>query len=720
MTSHERLHALDAVRAGALLLGVVFHAGFSFIPGMPPGIWAMVDSSPSTTLAVVLFASHMFRMTLFFLIAGFFARMALHRRGARGFWADRAMRILVPLTVGWMVLAPTMGAVWIWGLTRTFGGTLPAPPASLPPPPAAAFQFMHLWFLYYLLILYVLVVTARALVLAVDTRGTLRGMADSVVARLVQSGTAALLLPVPLALALAWTPMWFMWFGIPTPDQSFIPRAASLIGYGTAVLFGWLVHRQVHLLATWSRRWPLHLGGALVATAACLLMTGLTPPLTPAVPGAPITFGYALAYGIALWCWCFALIGLAMRFLGRPNAAVRYTADASYWIYLAHLPLVAALQVLVGQLPWHWTVKFPLVLGVSLALLFTSYRYLVRPTFVGQVLNGRRYPRGLVRGITVDPAREPGRGPQGTANPAPASPATAANSPIASLRDVHKRYGTTVALAGLDLDVQPGELLAVLGPNGAGKSTAIGLLLGLLEPDQGTATLFGRSPLDVGARRRVGVMMQDVTLTPELRVRELIACASSYYASPLTVAETLALTRLDALARRPYGKLSGGQKRLVQFALAVCGQPQLLFLDEPTVGLDVQAREVLWQTLRTLVGQGCAIVLTTHYLEEAEALADRVAVLAGGRLLASGSVSEVRSLVSRKHITCTSGVDVAGVRAWPDVVAAARDGQRLQITVVDAEDCVRRLLAADASLRDLEIRQAGLAEAFTALTKEAA
>jgi ABC-type multidrug transport system ATPase subunit len=365
-------------------------------------------------------------------------------------------------------------------------------------------------------------------------------------------------------------------------------------------------------------------------------------------------------------------------------------------------------------------VKFPLVLGVSLALLFASYRYLVRPTFVGQVLNGRRYRAGLMRDIAPDPAHEPPGGPQGTAAPAPASAATAADAPLASLRDVHRRYGTTVALAGLDLHVQPGELLAVLGPNGAGKSTAIALLLGLLEPDQGTATLFGRSPLDVDARRRVGVMMQDVALTPELRVRELIACASSYYANPLTVEETLALTRLHTLDRRPYGTLSGGQKRLVQFALAVCGRPRLLFLDEPTVGLDVQAREGLWLTLRTLVSHGCAIVLTTHYLEEAEALADRVAVLAGGRVIASGSVSEVRSLVSRKHVTCTSSVDVAGVLAWPGVIGAERDGQRLQITVLDAEDCVRRLLATDAGLRDLEIRQAGLAEAFSALTKEAA
>lgn len=188
----------------------------------------------------------------------------------------------------------------------------------------------------------------------------------------------------------------------------------------------------------------------------------------------------------------------------------------------------------------------------------------------------------------------------------------------------------------------------------------------------------------------------------------------------MPVEETLAFTRLTAFAQRPYGKLSGGQKRLVQFAMAVCGRPQLLVLDEPSVGLDAEAREVLWQTVRALVGQGCAIVLTTLYREEAEALADRVAVLAGGRLIASGSVSEVRSLVSRKYVTCTSRVDEAGVRAWPGVVTAVRDGQRLAITVVDAEDCVRRLLATDADLRDLEIRQAGLAKAFSALTKEAA
>ena len=193
---------------------------------------------------------------------------------------------------------------------------------------------------------------------------------------------------------------------------------------------------------------------------------------------------------------------------------------------------------------------------------------------------------------------------------------------------MHKRYGTTLALAGLDLQVRRGELLAVLGPNGAGKSTAISLWLGLLEPDEGAVRLFGGSPLDVESRRHVGVMMQEVGLTPELRVRELVELTASYYPDPLPTDETLALTRTEALAHRPYAKLSAGQKRQVQFALAICGRPPLLFLDEPTVGLDVEARETMWRTIRAMVAQGCSIVLTTHYLEEAEALADRVAVLA--------------------------------------------------------------------------------------------
>jgi ABC-type multidrug transport system ATPase subunit len=180
------------------------------------------------------------------------------------------------------------------------------------------------------------------------------------------------------------------------------------------------------------------------------------------------------------------------------------------------------------------------------------------------------------------------------------------------------------------------------------------------------------------------------------------------------------MTHAMGLASKVYDKLSGGQKRQVQFALAIVGRPQVLFLDEPTVGLDVQAREYLWSAIRKLRGAGCSILLTTHYLEEAEALADRVVVLAKGRIVASGSVSEVRSIVSRRKIRCDSALDIDELAHWPGVIAATREEGRLTVVTADAEGVLRRLLASDARLANLEVQQAGLAEAFVELTKEAA
>jgi ABC-type multidrug transport system ATPase subunit/peptidoglycan/LPS O-acetylase OafA/YrhL len=720
MSQPTRLHALDAVRAFALLLGVVFHAGFSFLPGLLPGVWAMTDNSPSPAIAALLFTSHIFRMSLFFVVAGFFARMLFHDRGARGFWTNRLKRILVPLVVGWVVLFPAIAFIWVWGITKTFGGTLPPAPPEAPPSPPGAFPLTHLWFLYYLLVLYVIVVLTRTLVASVDTAGTCRRRIDMMVRRAVSSGVAAFMLPLPLVAALYLRADWVAWFGIPTPDHSLIPEVASLVGFGTAVTFGWLVHRQTELLSTWRKQWPMHLVGAVVATSVCLWTIGLTPTFAPHAQNLQKLW-FALSYGIAIWCWSFAVLGAAVRFLSEPNSRVRYIADASYWIYLVHLPLVAALQVVVGRLPWHWSVKFSLMLVVSMTLLLVTYRYLVRATYVGQILNGRRYPRTLpdVRAVAAQPPAPPAAASDIGADTSDSQTASA-DEALATLAGVHKRYGQIVALAGLELGVRRGELLAVLGPNGAGKSTAISLWLGLLQPDAGTAQLFGGSPLDVETRRRIGVMMQEVGLTPELRVRELIELTSSYYPEPLTVNETLALTRIEALANRPYASLSAGQKRQAQFALAVCGRPALLFLDEPTVGLDVDARETMWRTIRELLSQGCSIVLTTHYLEEAEALASRIAVLAHGRLIASGTVEDIRSVVSRKHISCASGLSEDEISRWPGVIGVTRSLHRLHVTATDAEAVVRRLLAADDRVRDLEVRQAGLAEAFSALTKEAA
>jgi ABC-2 type transport system ATP-binding protein len=294
-----------------------------------------------------------------------------------------------------------------------------------------------------------------------------------------------------------------------------------------------------------------------------------------------------------------------------------------------------------------------------------------------------------------------------------------AQGALARLSGVTKRYGEVQALDGLDLEVRPGELLAVLGPNGAGKSTAIALMLGLQTPDAGEARLFGRSPHDLAARRGIGVMMQEVMLPDALRVRELIAMTQAYYPAPLTVTEAIAQAGIEKLSDRPYAKLSGGQKRQAQFALAICGRPRLLFLDEPTTGLDVTARETMWATLRRLVAGGTAIVLTTHYIEEAQALADRVVVMAKGRRVAEGTVDEMRALVVRKRIECVTTLDAAAVAAWPEVASAVADeARRVSITTTDAEAVVRRLLAADPKLSDLEVRRAGLSEAFAELTQE--
>ena len=291
---------------------------------------------------------------------------------------------------------------------------------------------------------------------------------------------------------------------------------------------------------------------------------------------------------------------------------------------------------------------------------------------------------------------------------------------IASLAGVYKQYGRVNALNGLDLQVRPGELVAILGSNGAGKSTAISLLLGLQQPTAGSVTLFGESPNAVAARRRIGVMMQEVTLAQDFRVRELIDLTSTYYPDPMPMHEVLDLTQTTELAMRPYGKLSGGQKRLSQFAMAICGRPQLLFLDEPTVGLDVKARERMWFTLRELVRRGTSIVLTTHYLEEAEALADRVVVLAKGRVVASGTVGEIRAVVARKKVSCITALEPQDVREWDGVEAVCKDRQRLELTVTDAEKIVYQLLVTDTGLAELEVTRAGLAEAFNELTQETA
>ncbi len=691
----ERLHALDAVRSFALLLGVAFHAMLPFIPGMPPGVWAMVDNSPSTFLGDASFVAHSFRMTLFFFIAGFFGRLLHQRLGTKDFWANRAKRIAVPLVVGWLLLFPAIAFVWHLGLQKVFHGAPPAMP-DLPKQPGA-FPLTHLWFLYQLLWLYAGALLVRSALMRLDRGQVLRGCVNRVVTAALRWPAGALVLGLPLASVLLSLPGWLPWMGIPTPDQSLLPQLPATVAYGTAFAFGWLVHRAPDALAVLRSRWALHLVLAVASSAVCLVIMK-TQPVLALPPQAKLMF--VLSYVASAWAWSFALTGLALRFLSGHRPAVRYVADASYWIYLAHLPLVAALQVWVGDWPLHWALKFPLIVAVSLALLLLSYHFVVRSTLIGEVLNGKRHPRRAM--VAAEP------------------PVVDDDGVVAQLRGVSKRYGTHTALNQVDIDLKRGELLALLGPNGAGKSTAISLWLGLHEADAGSVRLLGGAPQDIARRRGLGVMMQDVELPKDLKVHELVALSASYYAQPMTVKEALERAGIVELANRPYGKLSGGQKRQVQFALATCGRPQVLFLDEPTVGLDIQAREALWAHIRALLREGCSILLTTHYLEEAEALATRVAVLNKGRVIASGSVDEMRALVSRRHVRCATTLPIAEVRHWPGVVDAASDHDQLAIVATDAEGVVRRLLAADPQLTRLEVRQAGLNDAFNTLTQEAA
>jgi ABC-2 type transport system ATP-binding protein len=289
---------------------------------------------------------------------------------------------------------------------------------------------------------------------------------------------------------------------------------------------------------------------------------------------------------------------------------------------------------------------------------------------------------------------------------------------VASLGCAVKRYGALTALDGLDLMLHRGELLALLGPNGAGKSTAISLLLGLVRADAGRVELFGRDPQEIEARRRIGVMLQSAVLPATLTVAELLRLAMSYYPAPHTLADVVQLAGIAKLVQRRYDKLSGGQQRQVQFAIAVCGRPELLFLDEPTVGMDIEARQKLWAAIRRLVNEGCAVVLTTHYLEEAEALAQRVVVLAKGRVLSEGSVDALPSRVALTRIRCISDLDPEALAKWPHVSRAEREGDRLHVHSDAPEKVLRRLLDADPALSELEVRRAGLAEVFSDLTRE--
>lgn len=390
LQSAERLHALDAVRGGALLAGVLFHATVSFLPA-PPGVplWIVMDRERSLTLAVVFHLLHTFRMTTFFLIAGFFAHLMVEKRGVGGFVRDRLKRIGIPLAAGWPILFAAILAVTIWGAVAGAHGGPPPPAPKYPGFPA--FPLTHLWFLYLLLWFYAAALAVKFATSALDRGGALGRASDRVVGALVSSPLGLPALAAPAALALYFTPGWAMWFGVPTPDSSLVPNLGAAVAYFAAFGFGWLLHRRIDRLETLRRHWPANLALAVTFSVAGLAITGPAPLIAASTPGLAKA-AFAATYSLASWSWTFALVGLALRFLDNPSPARRYVADASYWIYLVHLPLIMALQVAVSQLTWPWPLKLAFILGVAFPLMLITYQLMVRRTVIGAILNGRRVP----------------------------------------------------------------------------------------------------------------------------------------------------------------------------------------------------------------------------------------------------------------------------------------------------------------------------------------
>jgi ABC-2 type transport system ATP-binding protein len=289
---------------------------------------------------------------------------------------------------------------------------------------------------------------------------------------------------------------------------------------------------------------------------------------------------------------------------------------------------------------------------------------------------------------------------------------------IASLRRASKNFGQVQALRQVDFAVRAGELVALLGPNGAGKTTAVKLFLGLAKPTSGTVSVFGGDPVNAEVRTRIGAMLQVAKVPETLRVREHIDLFSSYYPNPLPLAETLAVAGLQEIKDREFGELSGGQRQRVLFALALCGDPDILFLDEPTVGLDVESRRGLWQEIRNLIARGKTVLLTTHYLEEADALADRVVVINRGQIIAEGTPAEIKASTAGRRIRCISSIDLETVRGLPGVIGVRKDREALEIHASEAEPILRELLMLDPGLSGLDVSSAGLEEAFLALTHD--
>lgn len=392
----SRLDYLDATRAFALVLGIVFHASLSFLPTFMG--WAVQDVSTSPLVGYFSLISHSFRMGTFFLLAGYFGFVTLHRKGVAEFVRSRALRIVVPFVAGWFLLRPLVVSGWIMGAASLRGdydfvAGIRAGFESLKTLPAGIFTGSHLWFLYYLALITALALLLRAALKAarIGNAAVMRSL-DASVAWLTKSPLGWVVLVAPTAGTL-----WFMQtWGMDTPDRSLWPHGPVLMIYGGFFALGWMLARQPEAIARWARlswdRWVV----AVIGVVGCVRLAGIqTDPAHPHYFAAHV--GFVVCYAAMMWSLVVLTIGMFKMFCSQPRGWVRYVADSSYWMYLIHLPIVVWLQVAVAELNVNWSLKLAGVSLVTVAIALVSYDLFVRSTWLGWLLNGRRRERVFFR-----------------------------------------------------------------------------------------------------------------------------------------------------------------------------------------------------------------------------------------------------------------------------------------------------------------------------------
>jgi len=289
------------------------------------------------------------------------------------------------------------------------------------------------------------------------------------------------------------------------------------------------------------------------------------------------------------------------------------------------------------------------------------------------------------------------------------------DAPAAQLTDAVKKYGAVEALKGVNLSIESSQVVAVLGPNGAGKTTAISLLIGLRKPTSGKAQLFGLDPTDISARSRVGIMLQESGVPQMLKVNEIIDLFRTYYPRPMPRDKAVAMAGLEEKANALVKELSGGQRQRLYFALAICGDPEVLFLDEPTVGMDVEGRRSFIDRIAEFAAMGRTVVLTTHYLEEADQLAKRVVVVDRGQVIADATPAEIKSKVAGKRVRFVASLAADGLAGLPVTSASVKD-HHVQFLTNEPENVLRELFRRGVDITELEVSGADLEEAFISLT----